>query len=238
MNPPFRDGHTQSVPPTSPNGNTHHGPIFQVGQIFIPRRVLSSGVIVPDSLLACRAISDGAKLLWARLARYAGTRGQCFPLLSTVAADLGRSERQVQRYLAELVAEQLGVARQRGFNKSNTTGLLSCNGNAKNGIEVQASRRTSWRSFQTPIDSACPLSSDGKTQPPAGSGECALPFPGILMMPRYRVAHCALWYGQRQCYVLRLGTGLRCAGCRCRRCDSTWGFSRLACVRSFCRPQR
>jgi hypothetical protein len=33
------------------------------------------------------------KLLWVRLARYAGTRAECLRLLSTVAADLGRSER-------------------------------------------------------------------------------------------------------------------------------------------------
>jgi len=124
MHPPFRDGHTQSVPPTSPNGNTRHGPIPQLGQVFIPRLVLNSGVFVPDSLLACRLVSNGAKLLWARLARYAGTKGLCFPLLSTLAADLGFSERQVQRYLAELVARGFLRARQRGFNKSNTYEFL------------------------------------------------------------------------------------------------------------------
>jgi hypothetical protein len=124
MHPPFRDGHTQSVPPTSPNGNTRHGPIPQLGQVFIPRLVLNSGVFVPDSLLACRLVSNGAKLLWARLARYAGAKGLCFPLLSTLAADLGFSERQVQRYLAELVARGFLRARQRGFNKSNAYEFL------------------------------------------------------------------------------------------------------------------
>jgi hypothetical protein len=122
MHPPLRDGHTQSVSPTSSDGKSQSAHALQVGQVFIPRQVLNAGIFVPDSLLACRAISDGAKLLWARLARYAGARGQCFPLLSTVAADLGRSERQVQRYLAELIHEQFVVAQQRGFNKSNTTG--------------------------------------------------------------------------------------------------------------------
>ena len=121
---PLADGHTQSVPPTSSDGKTPSAPTLQVGQVFIPRQVLSSGIFVPDALLACRAISDGAKLLWARLARYAGTRGQCFPLLSTVAANLGRSERQVQRYLAELVHEHFLVTQQRGFNKSNAYQFL------------------------------------------------------------------------------------------------------------------
>jgi hypothetical protein len=98
--------------------------VLQVGQVFIPRQVFNSGVFVPEALLACRLVSNGAKLLWARLARYAGTRGQCFPLLSTLAADLGFSERQVQRYLAELVSGGFLRARQRGFNKSNAYEFL------------------------------------------------------------------------------------------------------------------
>jgi len=124
MHPPLTDGHTQSVSPTSPNGKTQLSPALQVGQTFIPRRVLNSGVFVPDSLLASRLVSNGAKLLWARLARYAGTNGQCFPLLSTLAADLGFSERQVQRYLAELVSSGFLRARQRGYNKSNVYEFL------------------------------------------------------------------------------------------------------------------
>ena len=99
-------------------------PLSRSAKFSIPRQVLNSGVFVPDALLACRAISDGAKLLWARLARYAGARGQCFPLLSTVSADLGRSERQVQRYLAELIHEHFVAAQQRGFNKSNAYQFL------------------------------------------------------------------------------------------------------------------
>ena len=157
-------------------------------QVFIPRRVLNSGIFVPDSLLACRAISDGAKLLWARLARYAGARGQCFPLLSTVAADLGRSERQIQRYLAELIHEQFVVAQQRGFNKSNayqflwhpvfdlhrTTGLSSCasttdvpscNGSAKNRIEMQAKPPRIVEVVEILIGSACPSPQTAKRKP-------------------------------------------------------------------------
>src|ERR1035437_8096433 len=58
-------------------------------QVFITRRVLSSSVFVSNGLLACRLISNGAKLLWARLARYAGTMDECFPLRPRVAADPG-----------------------------------------------------------------------------------------------------------------------------------------------------
>jgi len=81
-------------------------------------------VFVPDGLLASLVVSNSAKLLWARLAQYAGTRGQCFPLLSTLATDLGFSERQVQRYLAELVSGGFLRARQRGYNKSNVYEFL------------------------------------------------------------------------------------------------------------------
>jgi hypothetical protein len=124
MHPPLTDGHTQSESPTSPNGKTQLSSPFQVGQTFIPRRVLNSRVFVPDALLASRLVSNGAKLLWARLSRYAGTNGQCFPLLSTLAADLGSSERQVQRYLAELVSGGFLRAHQRGYNKSNVYEFL------------------------------------------------------------------------------------------------------------------
>src|SRR5208283_1616588 len=117
--PPSTDGHNQRVSPSSPNDKSQPAPALQVGQVFIPRRVLNSGMFVPDSLLACRLVSNGARLLWARLARYAGTNGECFPLLSTLAADLGFSERQVQRYLAELVSARFLRVHQRGFNKSN-----------------------------------------------------------------------------------------------------------------------
>ena len=95
MHPPLVDGHTRSVSANSPNGKSQTACPLQVGQVFIPRRVLNSGVFVANGLLASRLVSNGAKLLWARLARYAGTNGQCFPLLPTVAAGLGRSQRQV-----------------------------------------------------------------------------------------------------------------------------------------------
>ena len=104
MHPPSLDGPTTTLPARSPEGKRQPTVALQVGQVFVPRGVLHSGVFVPDGLLASRLVSNGAKLLWARLARYAGTKGQCFPLLSTLAADLGFSERQVQRYLAEVVS--------------------------------------------------------------------------------------------------------------------------------------
>jgi len=87
-------------------------------------------------------VSNGAKLLWARLARYAGTRGQCFPLLSTLAADLGFSERQVQRYLAELVSAGFLRTRQRGFNKSNLYEFLWHPALAPSGVDARGIEQT------------------------------------------------------------------------------------------------
>ncbi len=94
------------------------------GQKFIPHRQFRTGVFMPDVILANRCLSGGAKLLWARLARYAGVNGVCFPSCETLGVDLGCSPRQVQRYVAELVKAGFIAARQRGFNKSNTYTFL------------------------------------------------------------------------------------------------------------------
>jgi len=94
------------------------------GQKFIPHRQFRSGSFIPDVILANRRLSGGAKLLWARLARYAGANGVCFPSCQTLGTDLGCSPRQVQRYVAELTNGGFITARQRGFNKSNTYTFL------------------------------------------------------------------------------------------------------------------
>jgi hypothetical protein len=44
----------------------------------------------------------GAKVAYGRLARYAGQKGDCYPSVKTLAAELATSERQTQRYLREL----------------------------------------------------------------------------------------------------------------------------------------
>jgi hypothetical protein len=106
-----------SVPTTDSNSNT--AVARSPGEVFTPHKAFPTGVFVPDVLLANSKLSFGAKLVWARLARYAGTDGACFPALGTLAADLGCSERQIQRYVAELIRAGFIAARQRGFNRSN-----------------------------------------------------------------------------------------------------------------------
>jgi hypothetical protein len=52
-------------------------------------------------------VSHGAKLLWARLAKYLGKEGGCYPSMATLAAALGMSAAQCRRYVAELVGHGL-----------------------------------------------------------------------------------------------------------------------------------
>ena len=66
-----------------------------------------TGLFVPEGLARCRSISAGAKLAWGRLTRYAGESGRCYPSVKTLAAEIGVSERQAQRYLTELERKKL-----------------------------------------------------------------------------------------------------------------------------------
>jgi DNA-binding transcriptional MocR family regulator len=61
------------------------------------------GSFIPNALMSYEGLSAGAKLLWARLAQYAGKDGACYPSQQRLSSDMGLSVRQVQRYLKELV---------------------------------------------------------------------------------------------------------------------------------------
>jgi len=82
---------------TSAAGNVS----LEVGQPFNPFK-LFNGIFIPDALVLARGISAGAKITYGRLARYAGENGECYPAVPTLASEIGLSERQTQRYLAEL----------------------------------------------------------------------------------------------------------------------------------------
>lgn len=68
---------------------------------FNPYKLFTGG-IVPEWLLRRSEISPGGKLVYARLARYAGEHGAAFPKVRTLASEVGLSTRQTQRYIAEL----------------------------------------------------------------------------------------------------------------------------------------
>ena len=63
------------------------------------------GSFIPNCLLQYNGLSDGAKLLWSRLAQYAGADGYCYPKQDTLAKDLGKDKRTIQRLLKELERE-------------------------------------------------------------------------------------------------------------------------------------
>lgn len=77
------------------------------------------GSFVPDWLMARKEISQGAKLCYARLCRYAGKDGKCFPKQSTLAVELGVSINMVPRYLKELTAYNLIEVIRQGCGKPN-----------------------------------------------------------------------------------------------------------------------
>jgi hypothetical protein len=88
---------------------------LRVGRPFNPFG-LFTGIFIPKLLVCSTAVWPGAKVVYGRLARYAGQDGRCFPAMPTLAVEVGLGERQVQRYLAELEREHLNrrVARYAG----------------------------------------------------------------------------------------------------------------------------
>lgn len=71
-------------------------------QPFNPYK-LFIGSFIPNALLRFTGLSSTAKLVWARLAQYAGENGVAFPKISSLAEEIGLSESQAQRLLNELV---------------------------------------------------------------------------------------------------------------------------------------
>lgn len=62
---------------------------------------------VPLWLLQREEVTEGAKLLYGRLLFYAAKNGRAYPNQGTLASDLGTNERQVRRFVKELVDHKL-----------------------------------------------------------------------------------------------------------------------------------
>jgi hypothetical protein len=73
-----------------------------VGKRFSPYRSFKRGSYTPNELTAYPDLSPSAKLLWGKLAQYAGMDGRAYPSIARLAADIGLKERQTQNVLAEL----------------------------------------------------------------------------------------------------------------------------------------
>jgi hypothetical protein len=86
--------------------NDTRGVGFRIGQPFNPFG-LFNGIWIAEALLREKGISPGAKLVYGRLARYAGPDGNCYPAVPTLAAEIAMSVRQTQKYLAELERNDL-----------------------------------------------------------------------------------------------------------------------------------
>jgi len=74
---------------------------LRIGQPFNPYK-LFTGVFIPEALTRYRALSSGAKIVYGRLARYAGENGDCFPSIPSLAAEVGLGATQTRRYVHEL----------------------------------------------------------------------------------------------------------------------------------------
>lgn len=60
------------------------------------------GAFIPNAILQHPGLTPSAKLMWGRLAQFAGRDGSCYPSLPRLATELALSKRQVMRVIAEL----------------------------------------------------------------------------------------------------------------------------------------
>lgn len=79
---------------------------MQPGERFNPYR-LFVGAFIPNWLLTSGAVPPAAKLVYGRLAQFAGKKGVAFPRQDTLARECGLAERTVQRSISRL--EELGL---------------------------------------------------------------------------------------------------------------------------------
>jgi hypothetical protein len=93
---------------------------LEVGQPFNPFGMFH-GIWVPECVARCRWLSAGAKLTLARLVRYGGRNGKCFPTMETLGQEVGVGERQAQKYVAELERHHLVRRISRYFRGAQTS---------------------------------------------------------------------------------------------------------------------
>ena len=73
-----------------------------IGKRFSPYKQFRRVSVIPNTLMRYTGLSHGAKLIWARLAQYAGADGRAYPAVGTLAQDVGLKKRHTQNLLAEL----------------------------------------------------------------------------------------------------------------------------------------
>lgn len=80
---------------------------------------LFTGCFIPTWLATREEISPGAKIIYARLAQYAGKKGSCFPKQTTLADEVGMSRRNIIRSIKELRDSSLIELERTGARKPN-----------------------------------------------------------------------------------------------------------------------
>jgi hypothetical protein len=98
----------------------------QIGQPFNPSRHVC-GFYPPDTVgklpgfeQGRRQLTDGQKRLYERLVRFAGLNGACFPSHQRLAAELGKTDRQIRNDLKRLESFRL-IAHVRGAGRRSNT---------------------------------------------------------------------------------------------------------------------
>lgn len=92
------------------------------GQAFNPFRQFN-GAYVPEEILRMAGLSEGAKLLYGQLCRYAGRDGNAYPSYRKLAEDMASQPRKIMRLAKELSGYRLVEVRkrtdERGRQRSN-----------------------------------------------------------------------------------------------------------------------
>lgn len=70
-------------------------------ELINPYRMFQ-GVFIPNALLRFKGVSQSAKLMWGRLAQYAGEDGRCYPDFADLSEEIGLSESGARKVLKEL----------------------------------------------------------------------------------------------------------------------------------------
>lgn len=98
--------------------------ILEVGEPFNPYKMFV-GSFIPQWLECRPEISPGAKIVYARMCRYAGRNGRCNPRQGVLAKTIGLGERQARTYIKELEEFSLIESERLGLGKSNIYKFLA-----------------------------------------------------------------------------------------------------------------
>ena len=86
---------------------------------------LWTGAYIPNWLLCRNEIGHGEKIVYARLSQYTEVTGYAQPTREVLAAEIGTSVRQLDRYLTQLATQNLIEIEQVGAKKPNKYWFLT-----------------------------------------------------------------------------------------------------------------